>query len=127
MTDETRAERLFAHRCPNGHLTYPAHPLCPTCDEAQVETVDLTDERGVVLTWTRVEATPPGVRQPNTLALVEFEVGTETVRILAGTTADVQTGDEVSPVYVEQLRDPEQSVRAGTGQEWDGFRFEPVQ
>ena len=44
-----------------------------------------------------------------------------------GTTADVQTGDKVSPVYVEQLRDPEQSVRAGTGQEWDGFRFEPVQ
>lgn len=126
--DENVADRqLLAHRCANGHTTYPAHPRCPRCGEPQTETVDLTDAQGVVLTWTRAEATLPGVREPNTLALVEFEVGTETVRILAGTTEDVQVGDEVAPVYVEQLRDPERSVRAETGQEWDGFRFEPLQ
>ena len=119
-------DRLLAHQCSNGHLTYPAHPRCPTCGEPQERTVDLTEMTGTVVTWTRVTVTPPGVHEPNLLAIVEFELEMDSVRILGGTTGAVETGDEVRPVYVEQLRDPGTSVREGTGQRWDGFRFEPV-
>jgi uncharacterized OB-fold protein len=125
-SDAEDRTRLLAHGCPNGHFTSPGHPRCPTCGQRQETTVDLTSETGSVLTWTSVASTPPGVREPNTLAVVEFELGSGAVRVLGGTTGDVSVGDEVSPVYVEFLRDPEQSVRAGTDQPWDGFRFEPV-
>lgn len=118
--------RLLAYGCPNGHVTYPVHPRCPTCAEEQDRTVDLTDRRGTVLTWTHVGSTPPGVREPNTLAIVGFDLGEGSVRVLGGTTEAVTTGAEVRPVYVDRLRDPEKSVRAGTAQPWDGFRFEPI-
>jgi len=122
--DET-TERLLAHRCPNGHLTVPGHPRCPTCGEPQTDEIDLTDRTGAVLTWTEVAATPPGVREPNTLAVVAFTLDGDTVRVLGGTNDDVAVGDEVRPVHVDQLRDPAVSVREGTRQPWDGFRFEP--
>jgi uncharacterized OB-fold protein len=126
VTDEsTEQERLFAHRCPNDHLTVPGHPRCPTCGEPQTERIDLTDRTGSVLTWTEVASTPPGVREPNTLAIVVFTLDAGTVRVLGGTTDDITVGGEVHPVYVDQLRDPAASVREGTRQPWDGFRFEP--
>ena len=119
---------LNAHRCPNGHLTYPGHELCPECGEEQTETVDLSDETAEVVTWTENTATPPGVRQPNSLAIVEFAVEDESVRAIGQLTdgADVEIGDEVRPVYAEELRDPDAGIRAKESQEWDGYRFEPA-
>ncbi|MFB6073999.1 MAG: Zn-ribbon domain-containing OB-fold protein [Haloarculaceae archaeon] len=117
-----------AHRCPNGHLTYPGHTLCPECGERQTETVDLSEATGEVVTWTTSTATPPGVRQPNTLAIVEFEVEGQSVRAIGQTTTDdVAVGDDVEPVYVEELRDPEAGIKEPESQEWDGYRFAPVQ
>jgi uncharacterized OB-fold protein len=122
---------LNARRCPNGHLTYPGHELCPECGEAQTETVDLSDETAEIVTWTENTATPPGVRQPNLLAIVEFEVDGESVRAIGqlagdGAEVDIEIGDEVRPVYAEELRDPDAGVREQESQEWDGYRFEPV-
>ncbi|PSP85235.1 nucleic acid-binding protein [Halobacteriales archaeon QS_1_68_17] len=116
-----------AHRCPNGHLTYPGHYLCPECGERQTDTVDLSDRTGTVVTWTTSTATPPGVREPNTLAIVAFELEEGTVRALGQCTTDeIETGDEVEPVLVEQLRDPGAGIRAEESQEWDGYRFDPT-
>ena len=129
MSDDqpTTDPSFDAHRCPNGHLTYPAHPLCPECGEKQVETVDLADRTAEVLTWTSSTATPPGVRAPNHLAIVEFEVGGQAVRAIGQLTTDeVEIGDEVRPVYTEQLREPGAGIREPDSQRWDGFRFEPV-
>lgn len=130
---ETGSERdrsepqLLAHGCPNGHLTYPSHSVCPECGERQTGRVELTEHIGEILTWTAVSATPPGVREPNTLALVEFTANGRSVRILGGTTtADVSCGDRVRPVHVEQLRDPAVCLRETESQRWDGWRFEPV-
>lgn len=123
---ETPESLLLAHRCADGHLNYPPHPTCTTCGSALVETVDLTEESGEVITWTQATTTPPGVREPNTLAIVEFTVEEETVRVLGGTTDEVAVGDAVQPVFVEQLRDPEQAIRQTESQSWSGFRFEPV-
>jgi len=117
---------MEARRCPDGHVTYPGHPVCPECGREQTETVDLSEREGTVLTWTESTATPPGVRQPNTLAIVEFEVDGAAVRAIGGTTGDVETGDTVRPVYVEQLRDPGAGIREPASQDWDGYRFEPV-
>ncbi|MFC3476219.1 Zn-ribbon domain-containing OB-fold protein [Halobacterium litoreum] len=134
---------LDAYRCENGHVTYPGHTRCPDCGEPQTDTVDLSEETGEVVTWTTSTATPPGVREPNHLAIVEFEVSEshsdgssdssagvdgETVRALGQlTTADgVEIGDEVEPVYVEELREPGAGIREPESQEWDGYRFEPV-
>lgn len=119
---------LFAHRCPNGHLTYPGHTLCPDCHEEQVETVDLSDETGEVVTWTTSTATPPGVRQPNSLAIVEFEVDGESVRTIGQLveSAEVEIGDEVRPVYADELRDPDAGIRERESQEWDGYRFDSL-
>lgn len=116
-----------AHRCPNGHVTYPAHPLCPECGEEQTETIDLSDLTGTVVTWTTSTATPPGVEAPNHLAIVEFGVDGEPVRAIGQlTTGDVSIGDEVEPVYADDLRDPNAGIREPASQEWDGYRFEPV-
>ena len=119
---------MHAHRCPNGHLTYPGHELCPDCGEVQTDEIDLSDRTATVVTWTTNTATPPGVRQPNSLAIVEFSVEGESVRAIGQLVehADVEIGDEVRPVYAEELRDPEAGIREQASQEWDGYRFEPA-
>jgi uncharacterized OB-fold protein len=135
----TSSDRSFdAQVCRNGHATYPAHTRCPECGEKQTETVDLSDRTGEVVTWTHSTKTPPGVRAPNTLAIVEFNIGEiitelvgrtdgdETVRAIGGvTTDDVETGDAVEPVYVAELRDPEKGIKEPASQAWDGYRFDP--
>ena len=118
---------LRAGRCPNGHVTYPPHPVCPDCGEAQSDSVDLADREAEVVTWTTSTATPPGVREPNTLAIVAFEIDGQSVRAIGQVTTEaVETGDRVRPVYVSELRDPEAGIRAAESQDWDGFRFEPL-
>lgn len=119
---------LLAYRCPNGHVTYPSHPVCPTCQENQTETVDLADQVGEVVTWTTSTATPPGVREPNTLAIVSFTVGDASVRAIGQVTTDeVSIGDRIEPVYVAELRDPDAGIREPASQAWDGYRFRPVE
>ncbi|RXK49017.1 Zn-ribbon domain-containing OB-fold protein [Halorientalis pallida] len=117
---------MDAIRCPNGHVKYPTHPRCPECGEEPVETIDLSDRTGEVVTWTESTATPPGVREPNVLAFVEFDVEGTPVRALGqiADNADVETGDEVEPVYAEELREPGVGLKpADADQEWDGYRF----
>jgi hypothetical protein len=115
---------LDAGRCPNGHLSCPPHPRCPECGEPQSKTVDLADEAATVVTWTTSYATPPGVREPNTLAIVEFE--NYDVRLLGQVDGDVEIGDRVEPTYTEELRDPEAGIREPASQAWDGYRFSPL-
>jgi hypothetical protein len=111
-------------------VTYPGHPVGPEGAEPVGE-VDLTEYRAEVVTWTVSTATPPGVRQPNPLAIVEFDVDGEAVRAVGGLVTDdgevdVEIGDEVVPVHVDELRDPEAGIREAASQDWDGYRFEPV-
>lgn len=118
---------LTAYYCQNDHLTYPQHPRCPTCGEPQINTIDLSDHTGTVITWTTSTAPPPGVRQPNPIAIVEFDTDHGTVRTIGGlTTTDVAIGDTVEPTYVDELRDPNAGIRDPTSQSWDGYRFQPV-
>jgi len=119
---------LDAVRCPNGHVTHPAHPRCPDCGEEPVETIDLAEREATVVTWTVSAATPPGVRAPNALAIVEFEVEGESVGVIGQLVegADVDIGDRVRPVYAEELRDAAAGIRHPDSQEWDGYRFEPA-
>ena len=124
-----------AHVCPNGHATCPGHALCPECGDPQEGTIDLTDRIGEVVTWTTSTATPPGVREPNTLAIVEFDVSDATegpdsddaVRAIGQATSDdIETGDAVEPVFVEELRDPDIGLKEPESTDWDGYRFDPV-
>ncbi|SDQ65710.1 nucleic acid-binding protein [Natronobacterium texcoconense] len=123
---------MEATRYENGTISYPGHPRGPGGAEP-VETIDLTEYPAEVVTWTTSTATPPGVREPNHLAIVEFDVsdafddGDDFVRaIVQLTTGDVETGDEVQPVYEEALREPGAGIREPDSQSWDGYRFEPV-
>lgn len=126
---------MDAGRCPNGHVSYPTHPRCPECGQPQDSSaIDLSELTAEVVTWTHSTKTPPGVRAPNTLAIVEFDVsdqtdgGDDVARAIGQvTTDDVETGDEVEPVYVEELREPGEGIKEPESQEWDGYRFEPVQ
>ncbi|QLH78621.1 nucleic acid-binding protein [Halosimplex rubrum] len=121
-----------AYVCENGHVTYPGHTLCPVCGAKQTETLDLTERTGEVVTWTKSTATPPGVRAPNTIAIVQFDLAEadladDYVRAVGQVTTEaVETGDAVEPVYVEELRDPEAGIKVPESQDWDGYRFEPV-
>jgi uncharacterized OB-fold protein len=118
---------MEANRYADGSITYPGHPIGPDGGEP-VGTVDLSEHTAEVVTWTTATATPPGVRQPNPLAIVEFDVDGEPVRAIGGlTTEDVEIGDTVRPVHVEELRDPGAGIREPASQEWDGYRFEPVE
>jgi uncharacterized OB-fold protein len=123
MSDEHSME---AARYTDGSIIYPPHPLGPDGGES-VDTVDLSEHTATVVTWTTSTAPPPGVREPNHLAIVEFDVDGESVRALGQlTTDDIDIGDEVRPVYVEELRDPEAGIREPASQDWDGYRFEPT-
>jgi len=117
---------LAAMRCPNGHVTYPEHPRCPACGEPAAGTVDLSERTATVLTWTTSTATPPGVREPNHLAIVEFDVDGRPVRAIGQLTEPVESGATVEPVYAERLRDPDAGIRDPESQRWDGYRFAPL-
>jgi uncharacterized OB-fold protein len=120
---------LEAGRCPNGHVSYPTHPRCPECGEPQEEQFDISGERAEVVTWTTSTATPPGVREPNTLAIVEFDVDGEVVRALGQvTTDDVETGDVAEPVHVEELRVPDECLKSANpeSQDWCRYRWDSV-
>ena len=125
----------------DGAVTYPPHTVSPTGAE-RVGTVDLGDHAARVVTWTTSTATPPGVREPNTLAIVEFEMGDDydgpPVRALGQVApredadgdsgdVDVAIGDRVEPVYADDLREPGAGIREPESQAWDGFRFRPVE
>ncbi len=117
---------MKAARYADGSITYPPHPIGPDGSEP-VDTVDLSEYTATVVTWTTSTATPPGVREPNHLAIVEFDVEGESVRALGQLTTDeIEIGDDVSPVYTEQLRDPAAGIREPESQNWDGYRFEPT-
>lgn len=117
---------LEAARYPDGTILHPVHPYGPDGNEP-VETIDLSGQRAEIITWTTSTATPPGVREPNHLAIVEFDVGGEPVRAIGQLThSDVEIGQTVEPVYVEQLRDPEAGIREPDSQAWDGYQFSPV-
>jgi uncharacterized OB-fold protein len=117
---------MEAYRYADGSVGYPGHPVGPDGADP-VGTVDLTDHTAEVVTWTVSHATPPGVREPNALAIVEFDVDGTGVRAIGQlTTADVEVGDEVQPVRCEELRDPSVCLREQESQSWDGYRFEPV-
>jgi len=133
----------------DGTVTYPPHTVSPNGAE-RVGTVDLGDHAARVVTWTTSTATPPGVREPNTLAIVEFEMGDDydgpPVRALGQVASrgdavdgddsgdadepgdvDVDIGDRVEPVYADDLREPGAGIREPESQDWDGFRFRPVE
>ncbi len=117
---------MEATRYADGSISYPGHPVGPEGAEP-VETIDLSEYTAEVVTWTTSYATPPGVREPNTLAIVEFDVDGESVRALGqATTDEIETGDEVRPVHVEKVREPGVGIREPDSQSWDGYRFEPV-
>ncbi|WP_226006306.1 nucleic acid-binding protein [Natrinema salinisoli] len=132
---------MDATRYEDGSISYPGHPRGPGGAEP-VETIDLSEYTAKVVTWTTSTATPPGVREPNHLAIVEFDLSEarsasdnrtesddegDSVRAIGQlTTGDIETGDEVRPVYVDELREPGAGIREPESQEWDGYRFEPV-
>jgi len=118
---------MEAARYPDGTILYPPHPLGPDGEEP-VETIDLSVHTATIVTWTSSTATPPGVREPNHLAIVEFHVDGEAVRAIGQLTTDeVEIGDTVEPVYADELRDPEAGIREPDSQSWDGYRFQPVE
>ncbi|TQQ83325.1 nucleic acid-binding protein [Halonotius terrestris] len=118
---------MEAARYPDGTILYPPHPLGPDGAEP-VGTVDLSEYHATVVTWTSSTATPPGVREPNHLGIVEFDVDGEAVRAIGQLTTDeVEIGDTVEPVYVPELRDPDAGIREAESHSWDGYRFRPVE
>ena len=128
---------MEAYRYPDGSITYPGHPIGPGGEEP-IGTVDLSEYVAEIVTWTTSTATPPGVREPNSLAIVEFDVDGEPVRAIGQLATDdaesgdeprnpdVSIGDAVEPVYVAELREPGAGIREPDSQEWDGYRFRPV-
>lgn len=111
----------------DGSITYPGHPVGPDGSEP-VDTIDLSEHDAEVVTWTTSHATPPGVREPNYLAIVEFDVDGTPVRALGQLTTDeVEIGERVEPVYCEELRDPQAGIRHPDSQSWDGYRFRPTE
>jgi len=118
---------MAAARYPDGSILYPSHPVGPDGNEP-VETVDLSEYTAELITWTTSTATPPGVREPNHIGIVEFDVDGEPVRAIGQlTTGDVEIGQQVEPVYIDELREPGAGIREPESQQWDGYRFEPLE
>jgi len=118
--------RMDATRYEDGSISYPGHPRGPGGSNPE-ETIDLSKYTAEIVTWTTSTATPPGVREPNHLAIVEFDVDGEPVRAIGQlTTGDVEMGDEVQPIHVDELREPGAGIREPESQDWDGYRLTPV-
>ncbi len=118
---------MEAAQYPDGTILYPPHPIGPDGNEP-VDSVDLSEYTATVLTWTSSTATPPGVRQPNHLGIVAFDVDGESVRAIGQLTTDeIEIGDTVEAVYTEELREPGAGIREPESQSWDGYRFRPVE
>jgi uncharacterized OB-fold protein len=118
---------MEAYRYDDGTITYPGHPVGPEGGEP-VDTIDLSEYTAEIVTWTTSQATPPGVRQPNHLAIAEFDVDGTPVRALCQvTTGDIEVGDEVEAVYCEELREPGAGIREPESQAWDGYRLQPTE
>ncbi|MES3160561.1 MAG: hypothetical protein PPP55_03210 [Halorubrum sp.] len=137
--DEERAFEFEAAEYASGAVSYPPHPVGPDGTE-RTGTLDLREHEAEVITWTTSTATPPGVREPNTLVIVEFEMGDgydgPPVRALgqvaerpdgSGEAFDLDIGDRVEPTYTDELRDPDTGIREPESQAWDGFQFRPVE
>jgi uncharacterized OB-fold protein len=123
MTDEPG---LIAARYASGEITYPKHSRGPEGTEP-IDEIDLSDRTATVITWTEAMATPPGVRQPNRLAIVEFEVDQHSVRVIGQVSGtEIEIGATVQAVYCPELRDPSAGIRESASQSWDGYRFEVV-
>lgn len=72
------SDSLLAYKCVScGHSLYPRHVRCPTCKGTEFNEFELKE--GIVLTYTTLNATPPGVEKPLHLAIAEFD----DVRVLA--------------------------------------------
>ena len=140
--EETGEEPIFeAAEYADGTITYPPHTVSPNGAE-RIGAIDLRERDARVVTWTTSTATPPGVREPNTLAIVEFEMGDSydgpPVRALGQIATpddgaddstepfDVAIGDRVEPVHADDLREPGAGIREPDSQVWDGFRFRPL-
>ena len=106
MTDDDQS--FDAHRCPNGHLSYPGHTRCPDCGEKQTETVDLADRTATVVTWTTSNATPPGVREPNPLGIARFGEVQLTAQLADD---DLEPGEDVVLSGDYELREGERGPR----------------
>ncbi|MES3517994.1 MAG: nucleic acid-binding protein [Natronomonas sp.] len=118
---------MEAYEYADGSIVYPGHPIGPDGSEP-VDTVDLSEYTAEVITWTTSMATPPGVREPNHLGIVEFDVDGTPVRALVQfETGDIEIGDEVEGSYVEEIREPGAGIREADSQEWDGYRFAPTE
>lgn len=125
--DEGEHPPMEAARYPDGSILYPPHPIGPDGNES-VGTVDLSEYTATLLTWTTSTATAPGVRQPNHIGIVEFDVEGEPVQAIGQlTTDDVTIGDTVEPVYADELRESGAGIREPESQSWDGYRFRPVE
>lgn len=126
MSDESHPP-MEAAKYPDGSILYPVHPLGPDGNEP-VETVDLSEYTATLITWTSSTATAPGVREPNHLGIVEFDVDGEPVRAIGQlTTDDVEIGETIEAIYAEELREPGAGIREPESQSWDGYRFQPVE
>ena len=114
-------------RYADGSVGYPAHPIGPDGAASTGEVV-LTGIAGIVETWTVSTATPPGVRAPNLLAIVSFDVDGGPIRMIGQVeAAAIAIGDRVRLGPPTQLRDPERALRPQGVQSYVGHRFVPVE
>ncbi|GAB3669747.1 Zn-ribbon domain-containing OB-fold protein [Halopiger thermotolerans] len=73
-----------------GKRTFYRKDRCPECGDDRFGRS--APGVGEVVSLTRVHVTPPGVREPNVLGLVEFDGGANVIVQLEG---DLEVGDEV--------------------------------
>jgi uncharacterized OB-fold protein len=118
---------LNAYQCVNGHVSYPKHPMCNICGLTCEKKIPLSNLEATVITWTTSTVPTPGVRSPNTIAIVEYEIEGCKIKILGGVDAEkIKIGDKVKAKYIPELRDPKKSKRFAESQYWGGHRFELI-
>ncbi|MFC4786348.1 Zn-ribbon domain-containing OB-fold protein [Nocardioides sp. MAHUQ-72] len=85
---------LLGTRCADGHTTFPARDLCPTCHRTDVATVALAGT-GTLHTFSEVHQAPPGVEVPYLLGWVDLAEGCRVLARIAASDQQPRIGDPV--------------------------------
>ncbi len=89
---------LVGTQCQDCGATFlPPRPICRDCKSPRTKLVEITAEKGSLLTYTIIHVAPPSLQHmaPYVVGIVELETGQRLTAIILGDPAELEIGKNV--------------------------------